>query len=174
MAKGDVILHPVRMKIIQSLLKRSLTVQELMEWLPDVPQATLYRQLKVLTENEVIYITDERKVRGTLERTYSLNFEGANISQQEAEQLSKEDHMKFFMTFFAHLLQGVELYLENEEINMMEDGFGYRQYDLYLDEEEFAQFKEDFGSVLKKYGFNEPNENRRRRTLATVFIPGQK
>ncbi|MCT8138290.1 helix-turn-helix domain-containing protein [Anaerobacillus sp. CMMVII] len=99
MSKADVILHPVRMKIIQSLVKRPLTVQELMEWNPDVPQATLYRQLKVLTDSQVIYITDERKVRGTFERTYSLNNEKANISSPEAAELNKDDHLKYFMTF---------------------------------------------------------------------------
>lgn len=171
MSKADVILHPVRMKIIQSLIKRSLTVQELMEWLPDIPQATLYRQLKVLTESHVIYITEERKVRGTFERTYSLNKEAASVSLVEANELSKDDHMKYFMTFFANLMQGAEEYLEGNGLNMEKDGFGYRQVDLFLDQEEFNEFKQEFVAIVKKYASNEPNKMRRRRTLATMLIP---
>lgn len=174
MSKADVILHPVRMKIIQSLIKRSLTVQELQEWLPEIPQATLYRQLKVLTDSNVIYVSDERKVRGTFERTYSLNKEGVSISALDIAELSKDDHMKYFITFFANLMYGVEEYLEGDDINMAEDGFGYRQVDLFLDQEEFQQFKEDLGTIFNKYTFYEPSRTRRKRTLATVFIPEKK
>lgn len=172
MSKADVILHPVRMKIIQSLVKRPLTVQELMEWIPDVPQATLYRQLKVLTESKVIFVSDERKVRGTVERTYSLNNEAANISASEADELSKNDHLKYFITFFANLLQGAEQYLDSgDDLDMVKDGFGYRKIDLFLDDDEFLQFSKDFATVIKKYAANEPSEYRRRRSLASVFIP---
>jgi DNA-binding transcriptional ArsR family regulator len=172
LSKADVILHPVRMKIIQSLVKRPLTVQELMEWNPDVPQATLYRQLKVLTESKVIFVSDERKVRGTVERIFSLNNEAAIISAFEADELSKEDHLKYFITFFANLIQGAEQYLDSgENLNMHKDGFGYRQIDLFLNDEEFHQLLNEMTSVIKNYASNEPNENRRRRSLATVFIP---
>ncbi|MFN7250233.1 MAG: helix-turn-helix domain-containing protein [Anaerobacillus sp.] len=175
MSKADVILHPVRMKIIQCLVKRPLTVQELMEWIPDVPQATLYRQLKVLTESKVIFVSDERKVRGTIERTYSLNNEAANITASEAEKLCKDDHLKYFITFFANLIQGAEQYLDSgDNLNMLKDGFGYRQIDLFLDDEELLLFRKDLETVIKNYAANEPSENRRRRSLATVFIPEAK
>ncbi|WP_078427573.1 helix-turn-helix domain-containing protein [Alkalihalobacterium alkalinitrilicum] len=171
MGKGDVILHPVRMRIIQSLLKRSLTVQELMEWLPDIPQATLYRQLKVLTDNNVINISKERKVRGTFERTYSLNRDSATFSTSEAHELSKEEHMKYFITYFTSLMQGVEEYLESDELDLEKDGFGYCHIDLFLDDDEFTNLKKDLVAVVKRYSDNEPNRTRRRRTVATVFIP---
>ncbi|RXJ04231.1 ArsR family transcriptional regulator [Anaerobacillus alkaliphilus] len=174
MSKADVILHPVRMKIIQSLIKRPLIVQELMEWLPEVPQATLYRQLKILTESKVIYVKEERKVRGTVERTYALNNEVAHVSAEEANKLTKDDHMKYFITYFANLLQGVEEYLEGDDIDMAQDGFGYRKVDLFLNAEEFQEFREDLVNVFKKHVGNEPNGERRKRSLATIFIPEKK
>ncbi|MGO4886764.1 helix-turn-helix domain-containing protein [Anaerobacillus sp. MEB173] len=171
MSKTDLILHPVRMKIIQSLIKRPLTVQELLEWLPEIPQATLYRQLKILTDNSVIYISSERKVRGAMERTYSLNQEAANLSAEEANQISKDEHMKYFMTYFANIMEIVEEYLDCEGREMAKDGFGYRQSDLYLDDEEFQQFKIDLTNIMKKYAANEPAKQRRRRTFATIVVP---
>ncbi len=174
MSKADVILHPVRMKIIQSLIRRPLIVQELMEWIPDVPQATLYRQLKILTESKVIYVKEERKVRGTVERTYALNNDAAHVSADEANQLSKDDHLKFFITYFANLLEGVEDYLDGDAINMAEDGFGYRKMDLFLNDAEFKEFREDLVKVFNKHAGKEPDGERRRRSLGTIFIPEKK
>ncbi|WP_280772064.1 helix-turn-helix domain-containing protein [Salipaludibacillus daqingensis] len=171
MSKADVILHPVRMRIIQSLIKRPLTSQELMEWLPDIPQATLYRQLKVLSENEMIYVSKERKIKGTFERTYAIDQQHATISPNDALEISKDEHLKYFITYTMGLLQGVENYLQQDTVDMEKDGFGYSQVDLYLDDEELKNFSMDYAAVFNKYGRNEPNEKRRRRTLATVIIP---
>lgn len=171
MSKADVILHPVRMRIIQSLIKRSLTSQELLNWLPDIPQATLYRQIKILTESDMIYICNERKIKGTFERTYAVNKQQATISPNEALQFSKEDHLKYFITYTMDLLQIVEEYLQKDTLDMQKDGFGYRQVDLYLDDEEFREFSKDYVAFIEKYRNNEPNDDRRRRTLATIIVP---
>lgn len=172
LSKADVILHPVRMRVIQSLIKRSLTSQELMEWLPDIPQATLYRHLKVLLESEMVYIFDERRIKGTVERTYAVNHQQTTISAKDASQLSKEDHLKYFITFTMDLVRGVEEYLQHDEYDMQKDGFGYRQADLYLDDQELKDFTDELATVIKKYNQNEPNHQRCRRTLSTVLIPG--
>lgn len=171
MSKADVILHPVRMRIIQCLIKRSLTSQELMNWLPDIPQATLYRQLKVLSESDMIYVSKEQKIKGTYEKTYAVNKQQATISTNDALQFSKEDHLKYFITYTMGLLQGVEEYLQKDNLDMLKDGFGYRQVDLYLNDDEFKHFTKEYVAVLEKYRNNEPNDERQRRTLATIIVP---
>ncbi|WP_179295487.1 helix-turn-helix domain-containing protein [Bacillus sp. FJAT-45350] len=171
---ADLLLHPVRMSIIQALVKRNLTVQELMEWLPDIPQATLYRHLNTLKDNDIIIIVDEKKVRGAYERTYSLHPKKTHLSAEELNSVDKEDHLQFFITYMTNLISSTEAYLESEEIQMEKDGFGYTQVDLYLNDEELLAFQQEVGTVLQKYIKNEPATNRRKRTLATVLIPEKK
>ncbi|NNJ11357.1 helix-turn-helix domain-containing protein [Chloroflexales bacterium ZM16-3] len=45
---ADLLLHPIRLRIIVALTVQQLTVQQLAGVLPDVPQATLYRQIHKL------------------------------------------------------------------------------------------------------------------------------
>ena len=72
-SKMKLILHPVRMKIIQSLLNgKNMTVQQLSQRAKDVPQATLYRHLNKLLEAELIQVVQENQIRGTVEKVYAL------------------------------------------------------------------------------------------------------
>ena len=57
MEKSKLLLHPVRTRIIRILSNRELNTEEIMGFLDDVPQATLYRHIKVLLDNNVIVIT---------------------------------------------------------------------------------------------------------------------
>ena len=88
----DVILHPVRMRIIQYLINQKLTAQQLKELLPDIPQASMYRNLKKLVESGVIHIVDEIPNRGTVEKVYSIhNPSKASISPEDLKKFSKEE-----------------------------------------------------------------------------------
>ena len=69
----EVILHPDRMSIVAELaLGDRLTAAQVRERLPEMPLATLYRHLAVLTEAEVLAVHDTRQKRGATERTYAL------------------------------------------------------------------------------------------------------
>ncbi|MFG6495873.1 helix-turn-helix domain-containing protein [Fictibacillus sp. UD] len=172
-SKADLILHPVRMKIIQHLAKGSATVSELRGWISDVPQATLYRHLNVLNKNEIIYVTDERKIRGAVERTYALEQDTAYISAEEAANLSKEDHMKMFMTFISNITGDVEAYL-NGDTNLNTDIFGYNQLDLYLDGEEWEELSRGMQELISKYVPNRPTKRNKKVTLVQMLVPEPK
>ena len=47
-SRWDLLLHPVRTRIVAEFSGRRRTVRELAAALPDVPQTTLYRQVGVL------------------------------------------------------------------------------------------------------------------------------
>lgn len=51
MKKADLLLHPVRMRIVQQLIAGDpQAILQLAQRLGDVPQATLYRHMKLLLE----------------------------------------------------------------------------------------------------------------------------
>ncbi|WP_100406206.1 helix-turn-helix domain-containing protein [Bacillus solitudinis] len=172
--KADVILHPVRMRIIQALMSyQKLTVQQLVEKLEDVPQATMYRHLRILTDAQAIKIVESNKVRGTIEKVYAVSREQVIITEKDITEMSSEDHLRYFMMYQANLLKEFEKYvIKHNSENFKQDGLGYWQSTLHLSDKEFAAFSEELKALLEKAAEKKPTPERKERTMATIFIPG--
>ncbi|MFC0273420.1 helix-turn-helix domain-containing protein [Metabacillus herbersteinensis] len=171
-SKADLILHPVRMKIIQSLAGgRNLTASQLTEKISDTPQATMYRHLKILLENDILLIAEQNKIRGTVEKVYALTENGTNVTQEDLQNASREDHMEYFMKFVATLLSDFGKYIKSEKIDLEKDGVAYRQANLHLSDQEFMDFAKSLSAVYQKALKNEPSENRTSRVISTIIIP---
>ena len=113
MTSADLLLHPVRLRIVQAFLgERALTTAELRSELPDIPPASLYRHIALLTDAGVLAVASERRVRGTTERTYILRLAAANIGIKELREMTVDDHRQAFMAFVAGLLSDFDRYLE--------------------------------------------------------------
>jgi hypothetical protein len=174
MTTADLLLHPVRLRIIQAFLgDRALTTSALRTELPDVPPASLYRHVARLVDAGVLGVVGERRVRGAVERTYVLRVSAANINLDELERMSREDHRHAFMAFMAGLLGDFDRYLSRDDIDLVRDGVSYRIAGLWLDDAELAELARDLVRVLQPRAANPPRPGRRRRILGTVLIPGE-
>jgi DNA-binding transcriptional ArsR family regulator len=160
------------MRILMALAGRQATAGGLAEALPDVPQATLYRHIRALTEGGVICVVEENPVRGAVEKVYALDENGANLQPDELAALSKEDHMRLFVGFVAGLLDEYSRYLESsEEVDLIANGVGYRKVVLQLSDEELESMAADLNQALAPYLAHEPSPHRRPRTLSTTLMP---
>jgi Helix-turn-helix domain len=173
-SSADLLLHPVRLRIIQAFLgDRALTTTELRTELPDVPPATLYRQVARLVDAGVLAVVSERRVRGATERTYILRLSAATIGLDELESMSAEDHRHAFMAFVAALLADYDRYLDRDDIDLLRDGVTYRLAGLWLDDAEFVELTRELVKVLQPRVANPPKPGRRRRILGYVLLPGE-
>jgi DNA-binding transcriptional ArsR family regulator len=171
-SRADLILHPVRMRLIVTLVRRQLTARQLSALLPDVPQATLYHHLGMLTRGGLLRIVSERQVRGTVEKVYAIADDDATLSQADLAQASRDDHLRYFTVFVATLLDGFARYLQQEAtIDLLRDGVGYKQVPFNLSDDEFVAMVLALNRVLLPYLANEPSPNRRRRLLTTILFP---
>ena len=169
---ADLLLHPVRLRIVQAFLgERTLTTAELGAELDDVPTATLYRHVGRLADAGVLTVVGERKVRGAAERSYRLVLEAASV---DPRAMTAEDHRRGFATFVAALLGDFDRYLDRagEKPDLAADGVGYRQAGLWLDDEEFAALLGELRSLVQSRMALPEREGRRRRMLSTVVMPG--
>jgi DNA-binding transcriptional ArsR family regulator len=170
-ANAKLILHPVRMKIIQSLINgKHLTVQQISERVGNVPQATLYRQLNTLLEAGFLEVTAENQVRGTLEKVYALK-QPSIQSQEDLKKLSKEEHLQLFLLFQSLIIDQYENYLQNDDIDLIKDGVSYRAANLQLTDQEFAELTRKISDLLLEAMNNEPSPDRKSRNFATIIIP---
>lgn len=169
--KASLILHPVRMRIIQAMIGKRRNVHQLQEWLPDIPQATLYRQLQKLVQAGILLVVDQKQVRGAVEKTYALAEHGSEITEEELKALDSNEHIRYFMTFLAQLLGEFGDYVQQGPIDMKRDGAGYRQAALYLSEAEWKQMATEVSAAVRKHMDHEPTPERRRYSFTTILIP---
>jgi hypothetical protein len=172
MKRADLVLHPVRLRIILAFARgRRLTPQQVAAVVPDVPQATLYRQIDRLYRGGALAVAAERRVRGAVERTYVLAEGGASVSPKDLAKSSRDDHLGYFTAFAAGLIAQFEQYLERSDIDLLKDGVGYRQVVLNLTDEELMEMAGALNAALGRFLAYESRPGRKRRMLATVLFP---
>ena len=173
MASSELLLHPVRLRVVQAFLgDRVLTTAELHELLPDVPTASLYRHVATLADAGLLTVVAERRVRGAAERSYRLVLEAASVTSAETAGMTAADHGRAFTSFVAALLADFGRYLDRGDVDLARDGVGYRQAALWLDDEEFAAFVADLRELVGRRLELTPGGERRRRLVSTVLLPG--
>ncbi|WP_020496502.1 helix-turn-helix domain-containing protein [Sciscionella marina] len=159
--------HPVRWRITQSLIGRALTTGQLAELLDDVPPTSLYRHVAKLVRAEVLTVTSERRVRGAVERTYALR---AEVEQDES--VDRERLRAMVTVFIAGVTGDFDRYLEREQLDPVADGVTLRQSALLLTDEEFADFLARYVELLQSFTGKAEVPGRSRRILSTVLVPG--
>jgi len=171
MTSAELLLHPVRLRIVQAFLgDRELTTGRLHELLPDVSSATLYRQVSTLSDAGVLEVTEERRVRGAAERTYRLRVQDASVGPEQAAELTPEQHRQAFTTFVAGLLGDFDRYLARGDIDLGRDLVGYRQTAVRLTDAELLELLGEIGAVLDRYRALPP-DGRTRRLLTRIVVP---
>jgi DNA-binding transcriptional ArsR family regulator len=169
---ADLLLHPVRLRIIEAFLgDRKLTTADLRAELPDVPPASLYRHLARLIDAGVLDVVAERKVRGTVERTY-VKPGRQNVSRDELSQMSREDLRRAFLSYVAALLADIDRYLERDDIDLRRGGATFRIAALWLADDELRELAAGFGRLLRPYLDRPATPDRTRRVVRTIVLPG--
>ena len=172
MASADLLLHPVRLRIVKAFLgDRALTTSQLATELDDVPAGSLYRHVALLTKAGVLQVVAERRVRGAVERTYTLRLFAAQIQPGEAEAMTAEEHGQAFVAYVAGMLADADRYLAAGPIDPVRDGASYRIAAMWLTDAEFAEFIQDLVAVFQPRLANPPGKGRRRRIVYNVILP---
>ncbi len=176
MSKIDLLLHPIRIRIILALGAKPLTPGQIAQEISDVPQTSLYRHINALLDGGIIQVVDERPVRGTVEKVFALVAGATRIRPDEMEVVSDEDHLRYFMVFLSSLLQDFSTYLERHQgENDRMDDTAYAKTVLHLTDEQYHQLNEQFRSLALPHAAA-PDEDetappKRRYTFAFFSIP---
>ena len=172
MTSADLLLHPVRLRIVKAFLgDRALTTSQLAAELDDVPAGSLYRHIARLTKAGVLQVVAERRVRGAVERTYTLRMYAAQIQPGEARAMTLDEHAHAFTAYIAGLLADFDRYIVSAPADPVDDGASYRVAGMWLTDEEFASLVRDVREVFAPRRANAPGKGRRRRMVYTVTLP---
>ncbi|WP_227012928.1 helix-turn-helix domain-containing protein [Pseudonocardia sp. EC080610-09] len=164
---AEVVLHPVRLRVVQAVSGRELTTAQLKELLPDVAQATLYRQIAVLVEGGFLAVVGQRPIRGTVERTYGLGERMSHVGREELSAMADAQLRVAFLTFLGSLGEIFDRLLSSTDADRREFlGFGTGH--IYLDEDDLAPLQRGFDELIAQYRRDAPGK--RRVALSTVLL----
>jgi hypothetical protein len=172
MASADLLLHPVRLRIVKAFLgDRALTTTQLAAELDDVPTGSLYRHVARLANAGVLQVVAEQRVRGAVERTYTLRQAAAQMQPDEIAAMSADDHTHAFMAFIAGALADFDRYMATNPTDPASDGAGYRLAALWLSDAEWVDFLRDLAAVIQPRAAAAPRKGRQRRMLYGIALP---
>lgn len=166
---AEVIMHPVRLRILQQLGGRSLTTAQLRDALPDVKQATLYRHVSTLLEAGMLTVVEERRVRGAVERTLALGEQMAHVDKEGLRAMSSAQLRAAFLAFLGDLAADFDRFVDQGDEDLR-DFLGFGRSPVYVDAEDLATIQEGFEALLAPYQ-RDLGDGKQRLSLATIVIP---
>lgn len=174
--KVEILMHPVRIKICQALLRHKgegLTPLEMVKVLKDVPQATLYRHIQVMVDSGIVNVIREKKVKSVSEKYYALNEDEIRIDGDEWGKVSIEEKLNYISYYQLLLMTQYQNYLEKlEQKNCQEDRSTFSVVELKINENHFTQFQNELNELMIKYYHIKNDETEVPvRTVAITIIP---
>jgi DNA-binding transcriptional ArsR family regulator len=166
--KVDVILNPVRIRVIQYVAhNQPVTVAQIAKALPDVSKATLYRHMRILTENGILQVVGAEKIRGTFEQSYSLNKGKINATGQE----SRSELQALVYSMLTKLIAEFTEYFSRDLISPVKDKLFLSTNTFSLDNDDFDSFTQEVFAIIEKYSQFPVKENSKTRLITVVSSP---
>ena len=162
MELAEVVMNPARQRIFQYLLLHETgTVKEIRKALPDVPGASLYRHMKLLTESGILTVVGENRIRGTVESVYRLDRDALKVSDDGTMvQAALLRISAAFAKYFAH-----------EHGDPVADMLLMTSCTLRLTDAEFADFLAEINDVALRYMQKDAAEGCKLRQITLISAP---
>lgn len=169
--KADLILHPVRYQIMQSLVNREMTTQEISESLPSTPTSSIYRHLRILLDAGLVEVAETNQVKGIEEKVYRLSGR-PHISQEDMSQYSREEVKRYFAAYLSYLLSGFSNYVDSsDELDMEGERAGYSDVIINASPEEFDELGTALNQLFEPYAKKKPVKGRKRQVISIISFP---
>ncbi|MDO5559794.1 MAG: helix-turn-helix domain-containing protein [Oscillospiraceae bacterium] len=162
---SEIIMNPVRLRIAQYLMiHKTGTTKEIKEELSDVPPASLYRHIKTLADAGLIEVTDEKRIRGTIEKTYSL-------VKNPFPDAGNQDYNGIIQNGLLMLMSSFEKYFSDEHADPQKDMLTMSTSALMLTDEEMIEVLQKFGAIIADAMKNATGEGRKPRQFTIISSP---
>ena len=163
MEVAEIVMNPVRQRIFQYfLLHETGTVKELKKTLPDIPSASLYRHIKILSDSSILTVVGENRIRGTVESVYRLNKDALAIEDETGNvvQMSLLSICASFARYFS-----------GGKADPKKDMLLLTNCTLILTDEQFSGFLSEINEVALKYMKAEAFADSKMRQITLISAP---
>lgn len=164
---------PIKCRLLIEILRSGeTTAKSLAEKCADIPQTTLYRNLKRMTEDGVLQIVNETPIRGTVEKTYAVTFDLKDANAIIGENSGKM-YMQMFLQYILTFAEQFQAYCDTPGIDIKNDKSGFSLSYLYLTDEELENTVAAISKILSPLQNNKPSPDRKLRTVGVIVSPEQ-
>jgi DNA-binding transcriptional ArsR family regulator len=164
-------IHPVRLRILQSLVDGPKSTQEISSLLSDIPTSSLYRHLKVLLDGEIITVEKTRLIRGIQEKVYKIS-QFPHLSAEDISGVPADEHLQLFTTYVITLLQGYSDFLKRSpNLDFEKERVGYSEVNVWATNSQLGEFGRMLNEALAPLMSQGPGEGRHRHKLAIITHP---
>jgi len=164
--------NPTKCKLILEVeTKGQVTAKMLAKSNGHIPQATLYRYLKKMVSDGILRIAEERQVRNVTEKIYELAIDFQAGVEEMLANNSGEAYFNMFQQFTMGLLNEFRTYADQEDIDLLNDGSGFRISPFYATYDELKELSLEINKLIQVYRENESTPERKARSVAIVFTP---
>lgn len=167
----DLLLHPVRLRIVLALHGQPRSPREMVGLLGDVSQASLYRHLNLLRDAGFVAPAGTRGTGARAEQLFVSRGPDAPSDDDEVAALAPDDVRRHFSTWVGVLAEALEARLPRGPIRPQEDGTSFFLASAWLTDAEAAALRAD---ILARFQACDarPDPERRRRLLGYVALEG--
>ncbi|WP_315109997.1 helix-turn-helix domain-containing protein [Clostridium intestinale] len=168
----ECITHPIKCKLLLELYSSGkATAKQLAEIYNDIPQATLYRYLKRMTNDGILKVVEENQVRGTIEKTYGVAINLDSNGQDMIGENSGDAYMQMFMQYVFGFVKRFQEYCKNPNIDILKDRSGFSLAPIYATDEELESAMVEYSKIIQPLYKNRPTADRKSRTLGLIISP---
>jgi hypothetical protein len=119
-------------------------------------------------------ITEEKQIRGTIEKTYAIAIDLVGDLRSIRENNDKDGFMQLFSVYITGIKAEFEEYIKREDVDLLADGTGFKMAPVYATTEEIEDAFIAFGEAVKKLLENKPSAGRELRNICTIITPPKK
>ena len=168
----DCFTHPIKCKLLLELHSAGkATAKQLAEIYDDIPQATLYRYLKRMTNDGILKVVEENQVRGTIEKTYALALDLDTDGQELLGENAGEAYLQMFMQYAFGFIKRFQEYCKNSDIDIPGDRSGFSLAPIYATDEELDAAMSEYAKIIQPLYQNRPTPDRKSRTIGLILSP---
>jgi hypothetical protein len=160
--REDLLLHPVRLRVILAVAGRQVTAGQLAGELPDVPQATLYRAIRTLVAADILRVVKEQRVRNTTEKTYALPNQNLALTAADLAHALPADHLRLFTRYLGLLLGYYARYVQDRVVDFARDHITFGMFPVYLSDAEAQRLGRGINALFEPLLKNQASPRRRR------------
>ena len=174
-SKIDLIIHPVRLRILQAIGTDKVNTQTIADRLPDIPKSSIYRHLKLLLSGDFVVVAETEAVRGTVEKFYQLA-QRPYLGPEEMSNLTADEHLHYFNVYLMALQQSFAAYLQAAEatatkLDLLQDRVGYTELSFFATTAELDALFAAINQAVQTLLQNRPESGRQRHKLVTITHP---
>ncbi|MCJ1907534.1 transcriptional regulator [Planococcus ruber] len=169
----DLFKNQVRFKIALELIAadEGLSIMQLNKLLEEVSQATLYRHVNSMVDDDLLKIVGINRIGKVEEKLYALNTQAYKISEEDWQSATYNEKIKFVTYYFMYILQNYKNYYESSAANQLPDRSTFSLVKLNLTNDSFNDFQSELSTLMEKYFNMKETEEGTDRTISLVIIP---